>query len=293
MRTIEKDLKEINHNPNCETDNALRTHEAYLASQLKQLKKKQIKNKKDILNARLANHGEKMGGMWSALGKVKQPRNPIYRLKIPKSNPVKFECNSKKMAELARNHHENLQNEDINPNENQDEYNRKLNNLLERIPEEQRLREPERTRMNERITEEQVSKALRAAKDGSTTGLDGCPYELWKALEKRHNKRRNRSEPSFDIIKAITYLYRDIQENRLENGSEFNSGWMCPIFKKKDPTDICNYCPITLLNTDYKLLTKTLAIQLIDHVHKLIHLDQAGFIPNQLFFNLFFFFFFF
>jgi hypothetical protein len=31
---------------------------------------------------------------------------------------------------------------------------------------------------------------------------------------------------------------------------------MCPIYKKKDRTEISNYWPITLLNTDYKLLTK-------------------------------------
>jgi len=55
---------------------------------------------------------------------------------------------------------------------------------------------------------------------------------------------------------------------------------MCPLFKKKDPTDISNYRLITLLNTDYKLLTKVLAIQLLNHISQLVHLDQAGFIPN-------------
>ena len=60
---------------------------------------------------------------------------------------------------------------------------------------------------------------------------------------------------------------------------------MCPIFKKKDPTDISNYCPITLINTDYKLLTKLLAIQLMDHVKQLIHCNQARFIPHRLIFD--------
>ena len=60
---------------------------------------------------------------------------------------------------------------------------------------------------------------------------------------------------------------------------------MCPIFKKKDPTDICNYRPITLLNTVYKLLTKVLAIQLLEHVSQIVHPDQAGFIPGRSIFD--------
>jgi hypothetical protein len=42
----------------------------------------------------------------------------------------------------------------------------------------------------------------------------------------------------------------------------FTLGWMCPIFKKKERTEIENYQPITLLNMDYKILTKAPAIQL-------------------------------
>ena len=55
---------------------------------------------------------------------------------------------------------------------------------------------------------------------------------------------------------------------------------MCLLFKKKDPTDIRNYCPITILNTDYKILTKVMALQLVEHANTLIHNDQAGFIPR-------------
>jgi retron-type reverse transcriptase len=56
---------------------------------------------------------------------------------------------------------------------------------------------------------------------------------------------------------------------------------MCLIYKKKDCTKISNYKPITLLNTDYKILTKALALQLMDNIEPMIHPDQAGFIPNR------------
>ena len=58
-----------------------------------------------------------------------------------------------------------------------------------------------------------------------------------------------------------------------------------PYSKKKDPTDIRNYRPITLMNTDYKMLTKVLVLQLLDHASQIVHLDQAGFIPGCLIFN--------
>jgi len=189
------------------------------------------------------------------------------------------------MAEIAQNHHDSIQNDDIDPDENPEDYKTLLDDVLNEIPMSQRLEEPDRTNMSWKATEDQISAALRWTKDGTATGLDGCPYKLWKALEKRHNNLRHKNTPSFDIIKSLTYLFQDIQEHGIDDRTNFTTGWMCLLFKKKDPTDIGNYRPITLLNTDYKLLTKVLAIQLLDHVSQLIHLDQAGFIPNRLIFD--------
>ena len=60
---------------------------------------------------------------------------------------------------------------------------------------------------------------------------------------------------------------------------------MCPLYKKKDRTLIENYRPITLLNSDYRLLTKALTIQLIKDIKRMIHRDQAGFIPGRSIFD--------
>ena len=52
--------------------------------------------------------------------------------------------------------------------------------------------------------------------------------------------------------------------------------------KDKDPTECANYRPLSLLNTDVKLLAKLLALRLEPLMSKLIHSDQTGFIKSRL-----------
>ena len=89
----------------------------------------------------------------------------------------------------------------------------------------------------------------------------------------------------FDIVDTLTILFQDIQRHGVESSTDFTEGWMCPIFKKKDRTQIGNYRPITLLNSDYKLLTKALSLQLLNPIDEMIHRDQAGFIPGRSIFD--------
>jgi len=51
--------------------------------------------------------------------------------------------------------------------------------------------------------------------------------------------------------------------------------------KDKDPKKLKNWRPITLLNSDYKILTKYIAEYLKEHLCKLIHSNQKGFLQDR------------
>lgn len=286
MRKIESKLENLAKDPQIDTNNTLRADEAFLAKDLAILKRIVARDKKDDLRAAIANHGEVLGGVWTSMNKERKPRDILYRLKVPgpPTDSPRYERDTRRMAKLARDYHEALQVNDIAPLDPPD-WAARTGSVLDEVREAQRLTEHDLEKTDWLITYPQVWNALRLAKNGTATGLDGCPYELWKELDNRHREAQRLGITSFDIVEILTVVFNNIQFFGLEEDSQFASGWMCPIYKKKDPTDIANYRPITLLNTDYKIMTKTLALQIVEAIHKMIHPDQAGFIPKRSIFN--------
>ncbi|KIK40284.1 hypothetical protein CY34DRAFT_38791, partial [Suillus luteus UH-Slu-Lm8-n1] len=115
------------------------------------------------------------------------------------------------------------------------------------------------------LSKENIEEVLKLLLNGKAAGIDGLPYEFWKwlneASKSSHEGEGNEDEP-FDLIQCITDTYNNIETFGVTNQSKFSEGWMCPLYKKKDRRDIANYRPIILLNSDYKIFTKALAIKL-------------------------------
>jgi hypothetical protein len=135
--------------------------------------------------------------------------------------------------------------------------------------------------MDTQLTAEDVTTALKLSNNGKAPGLDGLPYEFYKILDILFRQNRKSGKNMFDVIRFLTKLYTDFEQHGIIKSSHFNIGWLCPIFKKGDRAVISNYRPITLLNCDYKLMTKTYSVRLMNVAPSRVHPDQAGFMKGR------------
>lgn len=130
------------------------------------------------------------------------------------------------------------------------------------------LSESDQNSLGMEITEGDIRKTINSLKNGKSPGPDGICNEFY---EKFGNT-------------ISTFLLR-MYKKSLEDGklpSTLNEATITLIPKKgKDLDQVGSYRPVSLLNSDLKILAKTLASRLSPLVTKLIHPDQTGFIPDR------------
>lgn len=233
IEKLKEDLKSLANNPSTDSKEESWVNEALIASELAHLEKIIARNQKDHMKALLTNHGEQLGGPWSAISKENKPRDLILQLKVPNTNPPRFERCTKCMTNLARNYHENLQHKGLGIPKNHPDYRLKVKAILDEIPPNQHLSEGANHTFQWKVEPDHLREALSLAKNGSAMGIDGLPYELWRELSNRNENAKKQESEGFDIADTLTLIFQDIQEHRVDRKSDFTLGWMCPIYKKK------------------------------------------------------------
>ena len=120
----------------------------------------------------------------------------------------------------------------------------------------------------EQITMLDLNTAIKGMKNAKTPGEDGIPVDFYKVFWTKIQK------PFYEMLKETyqeNYLHRSARKGILNLIPKAN----------KDTRIIKNLRPITLLNTDYKIIEKALANKMIPALKEIIHKDQRGFMKDR------------
>ena len=117
------------------------------------------------------------------------------------------------------------------------------------------------------VSELEVRAALKKAPSGKAPGLDGLPVEVWRKC-------------GGVLVPLLARVFSAIgQLGVVPIG--FHDGAITVHYKSGPRVDAANYRPITLLNTDYRLLAKVLASRLTVVQGQLISREQTAFLPGR------------
>ena len=120
--------------------------------------------------------------------------------------------------------------------------------------------------LSQEITMQEVKMALFSMKFDKVTGSQGLPPEWYVKF--------------WDEINGI--LFQTIKDAAKQGFSKTSSRGIISLMEKpnKDRLRIEQWCPLSLLNTDFKILSKILANRMGKILLKIIHSDQHGFLPK-------------
>ena len=117
------------------------------------------------------------------------------------------------------------------------------------------------------ITKDECEKTLMKMNGNKSPGTDGLSVEFYKSFW-------------CEIGNILVDSFNEAFTQNILSESR-NTSIMSLIYKKGDRTDIKNYRPISLTNTDYKILAHILANRLHQVLHKIISTDQTGYIKTR------------
>ena len=100
--------------------------------------------------------------------------------------------------------------------------------------------------------------------NNKTPGPDGIPVEVYKLYPK-----------------LVRLLHKTWLKEHDITGSMEQSNMVLVYKGKGEQEEMANYRPLQMLNTDYKIVTKTLANRLQGVIQQVIHPDQTGFIKGR------------
>jgi hypothetical protein len=128
-----------------------------------------------------------------------------------------------------------------------------------------KLNQDQINHLNSPISLKETKASIKSLPTKTNAGSDGFSAEFYQTFKE-------------DLILIVFKLFHKIEtEGTLPNS--FYEATITLIPKPhKDPTKKKNFRPVSLMNIDAKILNKTLAKRIQEHIKMIINHDQAGFI---------------
>uniref|UniRef100_A0AAZ1XF97 Reverse transcriptase domain-containing protein n=1 Tax=Oreochromis aureus TaxID=47969 RepID=A0AAZ1XF97_OREAU len=131
-----------------------------------------------------------------------------------------------------------------------------------------KLHNEDKERLDADISEMEVLRPLKYLQINKTPGPDGFSVDYYKAFSNK-------------LLTPLTNMIKEaLENNKLPESLEIATITLLPK-PGKDKQRCDSYRPLSLLNADYKILSKIIALRLEDIMPKIIHADQTGFIKNR------------